>query len=174
MYHTLGMECMSPFKNLWLGQMDLIRMVPSLKEYMKEELKFSRWGMGNAHRYPVMSLKGIEIHFNHDRKIDEAVDKWNRRKEKINYDNLFVMIYTSEANIVEKFVEELQGYRKICFVPNDMERWTDHQDVWNVKLMPGQTELWDCVNRGVENGKNALIIDILKMLGGHKTYRYEL
>lgn len=41
--HTLGMECLSPFKNLWISAADIIKMMPDFQGYMSEKLSFARW-----------------------------------------------------------------------------------------------------------------------------------
>lgn len=36
-------------------------------------------------------LADIEIRFNHYKTFEEAVEKWEERKRRINWDNLYVM-----------------------------------------------------------------------------------
>lgn len=172
-YNTLGMECLSPFKNLWINAEDMIHMVSNLKNYMEKELIFARWDVDihSMQRYPVMMLGDIEVHFNHDINIEEALSKWERRKSKINYDNLLFMIYTENESTVEKFIQ-LDAYRKICFVPWNMGR-LDNKDVWRMNLLPEQKEFYECVNAAVGYGSNALAFDVLQMIEGSKSYRYE-
>lgn len=38
---------------------------------------------------PTGNLDGITIVFNHYKSITEALDAWNKRKQRVNYDNLF-------------------------------------------------------------------------------------
>lgn len=168
--HTLGMECLSPFKNLSVSARDMLHIASNLEDYMQEELIFSRWSVdpNSKQKYPIMYCKNVEIHFNHDTNIDEALIKWNRRRKKINFNNVLVMIYTDEKKIVEDFIQ-LEGYRKICFVPSEMNKW-NRKDIWGMDLLLEQTMLWQSVNDSV-NGNIAL--DILKMLDGEQIYRYE-
>jgi len=173
--HTLGMECLSPFKNLWVSAADIIKMMPDFAGYMAEELLFARWEhqpAGKEGQYPVMFLRDIEVHFNHYQDVEKATADWMRRRCKINYDNLLVMIYTEQENEVESFIK-LKGFHKICFVPEQINHWKGNKDVWGMTFMPGQSELWDCVNHSVYTGRNSYVFDIFKMLEGKQSYRYE-
>lgn len=168
--HTLAMECLSPFKNLSVSARGMLQIVPHLKDYMKEELIFSRWEVdpNSKQKYPVMYCRDVEIHFNHDTNIDEALIKWKRRRKKINFNHILVMIYTDDENIVEDFIQ-LEGYQKICFVPSEMNKW-NRKDIWGMDLLPNQTMLWQSVN---DSATGNIALDILKMLSGGQVYRYE-
>ena len=174
--HTLGMECLSPFKNLWVSSADIIKMMSDFRGYMSGELSFARWQPQpwgrHGEQYPVMYLRDIEIHFNHYEEVERATTDWMRRRQKINYDNLLVMIYTEQESEVEAFIE-LSGFRKICFVPDHINQWRENKEVWGMNFMPGQSELWDCVNFSVCTGRNSYVLNIFKMLEGEQIYRYE-
>ncbi len=169
LYHRLGMECLSPFKNLCVGAGNILRMASDLKSYMDEALLFKGWAVdpNSKQRYPVMYCKDVEIHFNHDTEIEEAVSKWIRRKAKLNYNNILVMIYTEEKGIVEEF-RHFKKYRKICFIPDEINEWDD-TDIWGMDLMFGQNKLWESVNDSAQNGR---ALDIFELLAGEKKYRY--
>ena len=38
-------------------------------------------------------LDDIEIHFNHYISFEEAKNKWDERKRRINYDNIYIVMY---------------------------------------------------------------------------------
>lgn len=172
--HTLGMECLSPFKNLWVSAADMIKMMPNLREYLSADLYFKRWASqpDGKSEYPVMGIKEIEIHFNHYEEIERAEADWMRRRRKVNYENLLVMIFTEEESEVEQFIK-LDVRRKICFIPEHMNKWKENNDIWGMNYMPGQSELWDCVNYSARTGRNSYVFNILKMLEGKQLYRYE-
>ena len=56
------------------------------------------------YNYPVAELGDILIHFNHARNSKEAEILWNRRKERINYDNIWVI--ASDRGLDEKDIED--------------------------------------------------------------------
>lgn len=106
LYRTLGMECRSPFKNLFLSARDLLLMLSDMKYYLSVTPQFVRWEADPHGRwvYPVMAIDGVELHFNHDKTVEDALEKWERRCKKFNYDNMFVSIYTEEDEVVEQFL----------------------------------------------------------------------
>ena len=171
--HTLGMECLSPFKNLWVKADEILHMMDDLRSYMSETPYFIRWekDLNSINNYPVMGIRDIQIHFNHDDNVDDALKKWKRRCAKINYDNLFLMIFTKDKEVVEKFLH-YNGTRKICFVPRSINNWEDSETIWSIDSISGN-EFYVDVNSSVTMGKNSLSFDILKMLEGKKVYRCE-
>lgn len=55
------------------------------------------------------------LHMNHYHDFDEAVQLWHKRKNKINWYNLCVVMYTDNPEILEQF-DKLPYCKKICFV----------------------------------------------------------
>ena len=119
-----------------------------------------------------MAIDDVRIHFNHDSTVEGALEKWTRRCKKFNYDNVFVCIYTEEDDEVDMFLNLREFPNKICFTPyrNGRECWKE-ENVYELDILPGQTEFWETVNSNVSNGKNSLEIDILAMLHMKKRYR---
>lgn len=103
-YHRLGQQFQSPTVNLWLHQRDFLKLAENLSDYIKEELIF----VESEYDHPVAQLKDILIYFNHSRSEDEARNDWNRRKERINYENLFLIMYDREA-LTEKDFQRFEA-----------------------------------------------------------------
>ena len=160
MYHTLGMECLSPFKNLFIEDEDYIKLLQNLCDYLKIPLEFLRYGtdVHSKAKYPIMKLGDIAVHCNHDEKVEDALEKWNRRLQKINYDNLFVELYTLNGDIAEKFVSLKQYSRKICFVPFQ----ACCENMFQLKFNPVQKEFYQAVNSSASISGNAYyLVDLL-------------
>lgn len=174
LYHTLGLECLSPFKNLALSAKDLLHMLPNIKHYLTVTPQLVEWRIDrhSNQSYPVMAIDDIMIHFNHDSTVEEALEKWTRRCKKFNYDNIFVCIYTEDDDVVKRFLELNEYPNKVCFTPyrNGQERWKE-ENVFELDILPGQKEFWESVNSNVSNGTNSLEFDILAMLHMKKKYR---
>ena len=83
-YNRLGLQFRSPTINMWMHQHDCIRLMKDLREYMNADLEF----IDSKYSYPVAKLKDITLYFNHCDTEEEARNDWNRRKQRINYDNL--------------------------------------------------------------------------------------
>lgn len=116
--HRLGEKFRSPTVNLWLHQRDFLKMATNLKEYMSYELEF----ISSKYDYPVARLKDITIYFNHSISPEEAAADWNRRKSRINYDNLFLLMYDREGLSLEELrkIEDISCRGKVVF--SDKER----------------------------------------------------
>lgn len=59
----------------------------------------------NFKDYPLGKLGDITIHFVHYKSFEEAEKKWNERKERINYDNLFI-IFTNREGCTQEIINE--------------------------------------------------------------------
>lgn len=88
-YHHLNMEFLSPTVNLWIRQYDFVKFIKRPKWYLAQPLQF----IETKYSFPVAMLGDIKIHFNHSTSSAEAANDWNRRKERINWDNLYVILY---------------------------------------------------------------------------------
>lgn len=92
-YHRLGKQFLSPTINLWMTQPDFLKFILNIKNYLQLELNF----INSKFDYPVAMLGDITLHFNHYSNADEASSCWNRRKKRINYDNLFIIMYDKDG-----------------------------------------------------------------------------
>lgn len=176
LYRTLGMECRSPFKNLWVYPQELCEHFHILKKWIAEEPSFVRWNEDiHSHDiYPVGQIDGMEIHFNHDTNWKDAIDKWKKGVRKINYDNLFLAIYAERKEIVDTFLDTVSKGTEVngvCFIPEHIEGYDDNERVYKLKLLPGQKEFYETVNSNVSNSKNCLVYELLSMFENRRKYR---
>ncbi len=87
MFHDLGVRFNSPFVNLWLYPEDFIKYCENMEYYNSQELNFDVFEDGVT--YPIGRLDDIRIYFMHYHTSEEATNKWNERRQRINKDNLF-------------------------------------------------------------------------------------
>ena len=92
--HDLGMRFNSPFINLWMKPKDYIRMLSDLEDYMSQELVFVK---EDGIDYPVGMLRDVKVFFQHYHNEAEAKQKWETRKKRINYNNLFILFTDQEG-----------------------------------------------------------------------------
>lgn len=92
-YNHLGRQFLSPTVNLNIKQDDFIRMCCDLRHYMSEDIRFIKTDLG----HPVGKIDDITVYFNHDTLESEAAEKWYRRRERINYDNLYFIYYYGDG-----------------------------------------------------------------------------
>lgn len=103
-YHRLGKKFLTPTINLWIKQNDFLKMVKNLKDYMEYDLVFLNQ---TKYEFPVAKLKDIFTYFNHAKTSEEAKELWNRRKTRINYDNLYIIMYDQDG-ITKEDIESLK------------------------------------------------------------------
>jgi uncharacterized protein (DUF1919 family) len=101
-YEAFNLKKMSPTVGLFFMAEDYIKFLSNLEEYLSIRLEFikpeeSKWredkGLTADKRfghYPIAKLKDIEIFFLHYKSEEEAREKWERRKKRINWDKLLV------------------------------------------------------------------------------------
>lgn len=88
----------SPTVGLYIFPEDYIKFVYDIKKYMSLELQFipvdeSKYRdiliKNNEQNVPIGLLGDVEIVFLHYHSAKEAYIKWNRRKERIHWDNIY-------------------------------------------------------------------------------------
>lgn len=124
-YHKFHIEYTSPTTWCYIFPEEFLRLIENYRWYLKQPLEFrevsnhtctlkdkQECGLSKFHSYPIGVLGGdVEIHFLHYKSEEEALDKWNRRLERVNYNNLFFVL--SENN---EFKEEyFQRFDKLPF-----------------------------------------------------------
>lgn len=113
--HDLGLQFKSPFVNLWLRPHDFIKLLSSLEEYMKYDLRFTT---EEGIDYPIGLLKDVKIYFQHYRTEQDAKTKWNERVKRMNYNNLFVLFTDRDGCTEQDLLEfdKLPYKKKVVFV----------------------------------------------------------
>lgn len=89
--HNLGMKFMSPTVNLTICNRDFLKFITNFEHYLNCELVIDPEGIAKK-ACPVGNLDDIEIIFNHYKTFEEAKEKWNERKKRINFENLYIMM----------------------------------------------------------------------------------
>jgi len=92
-YHELNLQFLSPTINCSINEHDeFITFSRNIEHYLSLPLDFipSKW------EYPVAVLHGepgdVTVHFVHYHSEQEAKTKWEERKKRLKWDNLFVMM----------------------------------------------------------------------------------
>ena len=144
-YNTLGLKFNSPFINMFIEEEDYIKFLKKPKYYINCQLQYyeSRYNKDINIEYPVALCDDIKLFFNHYSSYEDAEKCWERRKERINWDNIFVMHYTTNLEMVDKFVD-LEYEKGICFT-NKEYKVTD-KNVITINYSDDET-FYNVVNR---------------------------
>lgn len=120
-YHYFQLPFLSPFINMFIDDDDFIRLIANFKQYMNCDLSLLKTEYNSALNivYPVFLLGDIKLHMNHYADFDLAIQKWEERKARINWQELFFMMFTSRKDIAQAFSQN--NIRGVCFVPFAME-----------------------------------------------------
>lgn len=131
-YRFFGLPYNSPTVGLFFFAHDYIKFVSDLKRYLTTELQFitleeskycktlKEYG-GECVECPIALCGDIEIIFMHYKTPEEAREKWVRRTERMNWDNLIIK-YSEMNGCTEedlKSFDSLPYQKKVAFVTRD-------------------------------------------------------
>ena len=119
-YRYFHMPYLSPTVGLYFFAEDYLKFVSDLHYYLEKRLHFipakeSQYAEVLAKRnhlhVPVARLGDIEVIFLHYRTEDEAREKWERRVQRMNWDNIFIKF--SRMNLCTD--EHIQAFSELPF-----------------------------------------------------------
>lgn len=87
-YYDMKLRFNSPTINLSFDMNDYVRFLEDLPWYLEQEIVPCE---DERFDYPCGMVGNVEIRFNHYKSFKEAADKWNERKQRIDWDNLFII-----------------------------------------------------------------------------------
>lgn len=167
------MEFLSPFINMFEHDEDYIRLVNNLEYYLALKLRFERMGYNSVLEinYPICKLGDVELHFNHYVSMEEVEQKWYERIQRINWDNLFIMMFTESRQSLERF-DCLPYNKKVCFVP--FESLVQSAFYLQVKSRKGMEDVpfWEIVCKTASGPLHDYDLIELLSQGTHKHGRY--
>ncbi|MGY4676111.1 DUF1919 domain-containing protein [Pasteurella sp. P03HT] len=101
MLHDLNLRFNSPFINLYLTAKDFIRYLQNIEFYQSQPLEFIQ----TKKAYPVGKLADLHIHFMHYHNEQEAHEKWQQRSQRMNLENLFIIMTDRDGCTYQDLVE---------------------------------------------------------------------
>lgn len=131
-YRIYNLPYETPTAGLFIMPKCFLKMINNLNYYMEREVEFidkeeSMYKdylsekLDNFGQYPIGKIDDIEIHFLHYKTKEEAKEKWDRRKKRINYDRIIYKFNDQNGCTLEdikSFVQNPKLKNKICFVSN--------------------------------------------------------
>lgn len=123
LYDKFSLPYLTPTIGLAIDTADFVKFLENYEYYLSLELKpiegvqkqvNDEWG------YYDCTLGEIKILFRHYRDVNDAIAKWNRRKERIIKENIIVKLTCFDENIdidvLDRFAK--LPYKKILFLSN--------------------------------------------------------
>ena len=116
--------------------------------------------------YPIVRCDDVFLHFSHYNQFDEANADWNRRKKRIDYNNLLFMMYTDDAGVIREFTNA--PVNKVCFTTTSVSG----DSICNLTFADREKHpLWKIVNN--TTGGDYETYDLLDILDGIVTWNLE-
>lgn len=132
--HDLGQQFRTQFVNLTLMSKDFVRYLGNLEYYNSiDEIRFLPEEDREGWNCPVGVLKDLRIYFVHYHSDDEALQKWNERKKRMNPDNLFIIM--SEQNGCSR--EDMLAFDALPFKNKVVFTHKPYEDVKCAFYIPG-------------------------------------
>ena len=86
--HLLNKQFLSPTVNLRMDSKSFIKFVSNIHYYLSLPINIID---NTDYPFPVGKLDDVVILFNHYRTEEEALNKWEARKKRINWNNVFIL-----------------------------------------------------------------------------------
>lgn len=124
-YRNNNLKYLSPTLGLFFMADDYIKFIYDMKKYINTNLEFISLENSKYKNYlkklnynsPIGKLDDIEIMFLHYESEEEAEEKWNRRKARINWNNI-VYKFSDQNCCTYEHLEKFNNFKaknKICF-----------------------------------------------------------
>ncbi len=170
-YHNFDLEFKSPTINLFFFSPDYIKFLENFEFYINQELNFVKKSkyFDEKPSYPIGLLFDIEVHFLHYTSEKEAYIKWNKRIDRINKNNLFIIGSDKDLcqfDHIERF-DKLQFKNKIFF---SAKNYPSLKSVIHIEKYNNRTEIGDLIER--QEWLN--YIDLITWLNTGKIKKYFL
>lgn len=98
--HDLGLKFNTPTINLYFDPEDFLKFLSDLDDYLGYELI----EVESKFRFPVGKLNDIIIYFMHYNSFQEAKEKWVERAQRIDNNNLFIIMTDNNGCTYEQVV----------------------------------------------------------------------
>ena len=103
--HDMSLRFNSPTVNLLFEAGDFIKFVSELDKYLSVDLR----EVESDKPYPVGVLDDIKVYFMHYQTFDDAKNKWNERRKRVDKNNIFLM-FTDKDGCTE---DHLKAFDKL-------------------------------------------------------------
>ena len=149
-YHRLGLQFRSPLINMFFHDEDYLKFLNNPQKYINTKLSLKKecFVEETQKSYPICKCDDILLYFNHSESFEEANNTWEKRKKRINWDNIFVMMYTENKDVALDF-SKLPYSKKVCFVPFQ----TDIESLFSLDFYEkdelSKLEFWQIVNGSI-------------------------
>lgn len=157
-YNLMGMFMLSPTINTWIEPEDYAKLCLNPRRYFNCEGGELFWNYLNKDKRPeitpAMKLEDITVSFAHTKNTEGLVERWNRMRQRINWNNLIFAFRGHELPVPQSFREMLL---------------TEHPNYLIVRL-PGSMRVYHdldylCLERNYFEDPDYAIENVFDLLG---------
>ena len=162
-YQRYGLQYATPTVGVYFFAEDYIRFISNLRHYLSIPVQMISVDE-SVHRdvilkrhheiYPIGRIDDVEIVFRHYKTEQEALEKWERRKKRVNFGNLIVKFsemnqcneellkrfgdvpfdtkfafVTCPEKVTDRFFVHYHGYEKLDHIPDDTKYYSRNIDI---------------------------------------------
>ena len=140
MYHDCNDKFLSPTVNLFMLPSDFMRFVNNYEAYLTETPELI---MGD--NYPIGYLSdNLQINFMHYETTDEALEKWESRKKRINKEKVFIICIERDGFNEENYKEfKSIKYPKALFTIQ--KKWADDPECIYIPKFKNECQVPDII-----------------------------
>lgn len=126
-YREYNLEYCSPTIGLYFFPEEFLKFVSDIKKYLeadlifinaKESMYYKELKLKNQLQIPIGKILDVEIVFLHYKNEEEAKNKWDRRKKRVNYN--YILYKFNDQNFCTReqleIFDKLNLKNKLCFV----------------------------------------------------------
>lgn len=146
-YHQLGIQFLSPTINLMICDDDFLKLVSRLDHYLSQEIvPFTDEEFPDV---PSGKLDDVVIHFTHYKTFEEGVAEWNKRKQRIKWNNLYII--AADMRLTREHIAEYTNVKCKKLVVFTSKKY-DYPYCLHVKKFDGLPHVDSYINKTI-NGK---------------------
>lgn len=125
LYHMLGLEFKSPTVNMFIEDENFVKLAENPKHYFSvdaepyEEKHIDE--NDSSLCYPVIRVDDILLCCQHYANCEDAVNSWNKRRKRVNYEKLYVIAAGWNLHERKELVERISNlpYPAVIFTTED-------------------------------------------------------
>lgn len=179
-YHYLGLEFTSPLINILWKEHEYAEFIQDPLFYLDSEMTMVRQGDLKSGLAPIARIgsknKFVQMNLIHNISFEQAKQQWDRRKKRINPDNIIIKMGFSNSNEkAELYFEAFKNckFRKILFCSGDEDTedvFKTNRFIWS-ETSKKSVQCYNYYDYMMTNSH--YVIDLLKLLTGQKEYSRE-
>jgi uncharacterized protein (DUF1919 family) len=129
LYKHVGRPYNTPFVGVSMRAPDYLRLLSDLPGHLGQELSLEGEGESAEGRpYPIGYLGDVAIDFIHYPEVSEAREKFERRRERIDFDHLFFKLSAGRPHCTPELLEQFEALpfeRKLALTRELVPDWSD-------------------------------------------------